>query len=129
MYDALLQFLQTSPLLHNPQIIELKTYGRNAFQVKMRAIVTSTLTFQVWLNHNPRHTRYAYQLFSHGNALLRWDNAPHYPHLKTNFPHHFHDSQGQIVSSPLQGDPLQDLSVVLAEIEHYISTLLTPLDE
>jgi hypothetical protein len=37
MYDALLQFLQASPILNNPQIIELKTYGPNAFQVKIRA--------------------------------------------------------------------------------------------
>lgn len=122
MYDTLLQLLRTFPLTHNPQITDLKTYGQNAFRVKMRAVVTPTMTFQVWLNHNPDYTRYAYQLFSHDATVLRWDNAPHYPHLKTNFPHHFHDEQGQIVPSSLRGDPLQDLPVVLAEIERYIST-------
>ncbi len=123
MYDALLQLLQASPVVTNPQITDLKTYGRNAFRVKMRATVTPTLTFQVWLNHNPHHTRYAYQLFGHDGTLLRWDNAPHYPHLRTNFPHHFHDDQGRIVPSGLQGDPLRDLPVVLAEIERYLATL------
>jgi hypothetical protein len=87
----------------------------------MRAMVTSTLTLQVWLNHNPHYTRYAYQLFRLGNALLRWDNAPHHPHLKTNFPHHFHDDQGRTTTSALQGDPLQDLPLVLAEIERFLS--------
>lgn len=126
MYDALLQLLQASPVTHDPQITELKTYGRNAFRVKMRAMVTPMLTFQVWLNHNPRHTRYAFQLFSDGDTVLRWDNAPHYPHLKTNFPHHFHDDQGRIVPSVLHGDPLQDLPLILAEIERYLSALPGP---
>jgi hypothetical protein len=119
LYDALLRLLQASPVTCNPRITDLKTYGVNAFRVKMRAEVTSTLAFQVWLNHNPRHTRYAYQLFSHGSTLLRWDNAPHHPHL-ANFPHHFHDDQGWIVSSTLQGDPLRDLPVVLAEIKQFL---------
>lgn len=114
MYDALLRLLQASPVTYNPRITDLRVYGPNAFRVKMRAMVTPTLTFQVWLNHNPRHTR--------SGALLRWDNAPHHSHLKTNFPHHFHDDQGQIVPSALQGDPLRDLPVVLAEIERFLST-------
>jgi len=92
----------------------------------MRAAVTLTLTFQVWINHNPQHTRYAYQLFGHNIALLRWDNAPHYPHLEANFPHHFHNDQGGLAPSILQGDPLQDLPVVLAEIERFLSTMPSP---
>jgi hypothetical protein len=121
VYDALLRLLQASPVTRHPHITDLKVYGPNAFRVKMRAIVTPTLTFQIWLNHNPRHTRYAYQLFSHGGALLRWDNAPHHSHLKTNFPHHLHDEEGRTVPSALRGDPLQDLPVVLAEIERFLS--------
>jgi hypothetical protein len=126
MYNALLQLLQTSPVTRNPRITDLKIYGQNAFRVKMQATVTRTLTFQVWLNHNPRHTRYAYQLFSSGSVLLRWDNAPHHPHLGENFPHHFHDDQGGIAPSTLQGEPLRDIPVILAEIERYLSTLPEP---
>lgn len=121
MYDALLQLSQASPVTYNPRIVNLKTYSRNAFRVKIRARVTPTLTFQVWLNSNPRRTRYAYQLFGRSGALLRWDNAPHYPHLKTNFPHHFHDDREQIIPSTLQGDPLQDLPIVLAKIKGYLA--------
>ncbi len=78
MYDTLLQLLKSSPITQNPQIIDLKTYEQNAFRVKIQATITPTLIFQVWLNHSPHHIRYAYQLFSHGQTLLRWDNAPHY---------------------------------------------------
>lgn len=93
MYSASLQLLQASPVTDNPQITDLKTYGRNAFRVKIRAAVGSTLIFQIWLNHNPRHTRYAYQLFGQGGTVLCWDNAPHYPHVGMNFPHHLHKSE------------------------------------
>lgn len=126
MYNELLQILQASPITYNPQITDLKAYGQGSFRVKMRAAVTETLALQIWLNHNPRHTRYSYQLFSFNRAVLRWDNAPHHPHLGANFPHHFHDDQGQIASSALQGDPLQDLPFVLREIERYFSTVPRP---
>ena len=126
MYNALLRLLQASPVTHNPQIADLKVYGRNAFRVKMRATVTPGLTFQVWLNHNPRHTRYAHQLFAPNGPVLRWDNAPHHPYLRANFPHHFHDDGGRITPSTLQGDPLRDLPSVLAKIEHYLPTLQGP---
>ncbi len=122
MYNTLLQLLQASPITRQPQITDLKIYGRNAFRVKIRATVTAAWTFQVWLNYNPRHVRYAYQLFGPGGPLLRWDNAPHHPDIRANFPHHFHDDRGRIVTSTLQGNPLQDLPVVLAEIARYLSS-------
>jgi hypothetical protein len=79
------------------------------------------LTFQVWVNHNPCHTRYAYQLFAPRGPVRRWDNAPHHPYLTVNFPHHFHNEQGQVTASVLQGEPLHDLPLVLAEIKDYLA--------
>lgn len=121
MYNALLEILRDSSLLESPQIVDFRSYGQEAFRVKIRAQVTPQLTFQVWLNHNPRRTRYAYQLFDPDGPLLRWDNAPHYPDLEVNVPHHHHTLQGRVVVSQLQGDPLQDLPIVLAEIEKRIA--------
>jgi Family of unknown function (DUF6516) len=54
---------------------------------------------------------YSYQLFS-DIPLVRWDNAPHFPALPT-FPHHMHDETGTVSSSPLSGDPPQDLPYIL----------------
>jgi hypothetical protein len=51
---------------------------------------------------------------------LRWDNAPHHPELITNFPHHFHDEQGQLTPSPLSGEPVADLAIVLTAIEQHL---------
>ncbi len=120
MYNALLRLLQNSPVTQNPQIVELMIYGENAFRFKIRATVDPTITFQVWVNCNPRHTRYAYQLFRYGNTLLRWDNAPHHPGI-AGFPHHLHDAQDQIYPTALSGNPEEDLPAVLNEIAHYLS--------
>jgi hypothetical protein len=51
--------------------------------------------------------------------ILRWDNAPHYPHISTT-PHHFHDQYGNVSSSKLTGDVLVDLRQVLSVIEQWI---------
>jgi Family of unknown function (DUF6516) len=57
---------------------------------------------------------YAYQLFS-TRPVLRCDNAPHYPEIATA-PHHFHNELGQVIISPLSGDPLPDIQLILAHI-------------
>ena len=120
MLDDILGLLNASSFLRDPQVVELIAYGQNAFRAKLRARVTDELTLQVWLNHNDRHTRYAYQLFRHDQPVLRWDNAPHHPEQATNFPHHIHDELGQLASSPLSGNPVSDLPEVLTQIENYL---------
>lgn len=57
---------------------------------------------------------YSYQLFTN-RPLTRWDNAPHFPSLKSS-PHHFHEESGKVEEPPLIGDPMQDLPRVLAEM-------------
>jgi len=123
MLDDILYLLNTSSFLHGLRVVELIAYGQNAFRTKLRAEVTDDLSFQVWLNHNDRHTRYAYQLFRRGQSVMRWDNAPHHPEQSVNFPHHFHDENGQLTPSPMSGDPKVDLTIALAEIENYLQRL------
>jgi hypothetical protein len=123
MFDEILRLLNTSAVLRDLQVIELIVYGQNALRTKLRAEVTDTLMFQVWLNHNSRHTRYAYQLFRGNRAILRWDNAPHHPEVAANFPHHFHNDSGQLHPSTLSGNPVTDLPFVLLEIQDYLQRL------
>ena len=120
MLDDILRLLDSSSLLHDLQIVEIIVYGQSAFRAKLRSRVTEELTFQVWLNHNEHRTRYAYQLFRRSQPILRWDNAPHHPEHGTNFPHHFHDESGRLLSSALSGNPLDDIMAVLLEIEVYL---------
>lgn len=123
MFDEILRLLNTSAVLRDLQIIELIVYGQNALRTKLRAEVTDNLMLQVWLNHNSRHTRYAYQLFQGNQAILRWDNAPHHPEVAADFPHHFHDESGQLQPSTLSGDPVTDLPFVLLEIQDNLQRL------
>lgn len=122
LYDALLQILQADPFVQTVRITELRLYGVDAFQIKIRATLPAALNFQLWLNYNSHQARYAYQVFNAQTTLLRWDNAPHHLYLQVNTPHHFHDPQEQVTSSNLVGDPLQDLPAVLAEIARYLAT-------
>ena len=121
MYNAILRLLEESAIIENSQITDLQVYGQNAFRVKIQAGISPDLTFQIWINRNTRRTRYSYQLLRQSEALLRWDNAPHHPEIKSNYPHHYHEEQGEISPSHLQGRPLEDLSLVLKSIEKYIS--------
>lgn len=123
MLDEILDLLDRSSVIHNPQVIELIPYGKDAFRLKLRAAVDDELSLQIWLNHNDRHTRYAYQLLRQGQPLLRWDNAPHHPGQTENFPHHFHDEGGQVIASTLSGDPEVDLPLILATIDNYVRRL------
>jgi hypothetical protein len=120
MFDDILHLLTASSVLRGLRVVELITFGQNAFRAKLRADVAGGRTFQVWLNHNHRHTRYAYQLYLHDQPILRWDNAPHHPEQSENFPHHFHDEHGQLRPSPLSGDPISDLPAVLNKIQDYL---------
>jgi phage terminase large subunit-like protein len=52
--------------------------------------------------------------------LLRWDNKEEFRHLET-YPHHHHDDQGDVNSSPLTGDPVKDIEVVLREVSAFLS--------
>lgn len=60
MYDRVLLLLQKSAVVSDARIVELKIYGEGQFRMKIRGTAVGEREFQVWINHNPRHTRYAY---------------------------------------------------------------------
>lgn len=62
---------------------------------------------------------YSYQLFTN-RPIIRWDNAPHFPALE-HFPHHFHDRSGEVIESPLVGEPLQDLPYILNQVKDFLA--------
>ncbi len=61
---------------------------------------------------------YSYQLFSK-TPIIRWDNSPHYPKIKTH-PHHFHAHDGKIIESELMGNVITDIKKVLSAITKVI---------
>lgn len=111
--------LQKSPLCRVVRIIETDNFSRDQFALKVRAELTNRQMFQVRLYYNQGHVDYAYQLVRNNIPFLRWDNKEHFPTLSSN-PHHFHNASGQVENSPLTGDPVQDLPLVL---DYLASTL------
>ena len=121
----LLAFLHGHRLVETVRVIQHDEtpWGKTELKVRCRLAMRSSrgehYEFQVWLHHEPAFRDYAYQLFT-DRHLLRWDNAPHYPHVATA-PHHFHDEANLVSESLLRGDPLADLPLVLDKIERWIA--------
>jgi hypothetical protein len=113
-----LRLLDESPIIKEHQTVELKTVGLETFSFKIRAKITDEFSLQIRYLQDEGFIRYSYQLFT-TKAILRWDNAEHFPELP-NFPHHFHDERGNKYGSKLKGDLLADIQIVLVEIERYL---------
>jgi len=62
---------------------------------------------------------YSYQLYSN-KPILRWDNAPHFPKIKT-YPHHFHNEKNEVFESELKGEVFNDIKIIFTEIEKFIN--------
>lgn len=104
--------LQASSLFHTVRIVETHPFSRQQFALKVRAEMQDGEMLQIRLYRNFNHLDYAYQFIGQDQRVLRWDNKEHFPFLDTH-PHHFHTSLDQVAASPLKGDPLYDLPVVL----------------
>ena len=111
--------LQAHPLCKDVSVVETKEFSPDQFFFKIRTRLTEEHKLQVRIYYNRGHIDYAYQLFT-AVPLLRWDNKEEFQHLKT-YPHHHHDEQGNVKPSPLVGDPVRDLQVVLQEVSTFLS--------
>lgn len=120
-----LAILEGHPLVSDVKIIRLDETPTGHLECKVRCRITGGQQFQVWLHQSAHTTDYAYQLFT-SVPLLRWDNAPHYPGIETA-PHHFHDEQNNVGSSPLTGQPSVDLPIVLEVISQRLGNPNTVL--
>lgn len=121
MIDDILHLIEHSPIVDGYHILQRDLAPGGEFILKVRCRIKRQFTFQVRIKNDPAGVRYAYQLFFGATTILRWDNAPHFPGLR-NYPHHFHDTRGDSKPSVLVGEPIQDLSFVLSEVEKYFET-------
>jgi len=119
LLGALTAALQSHPLCEKVTVVETKEFSSEQFFFKVKASFKGPGQLQVRIYHNQGHVDYAYQLFA-DVPLLRWDNKEEFRHLKT-YPHHHHDEKGQVLPSPLTGDPIQDIEIVLKEVTVFLS--------
>jgi hypothetical protein len=111
--------LQAHPLCSNVRVIETQEFSPKQFFFKIRTNLPEKYKLQVRLYFNQDHVDYAYQLFS-DVPLLRWDNKEEFDYLES-YPHHYHDELGNVKASPLQGDPVKDIELVLQKVSAFLS--------
>ncbi|MEK6574969.1 MAG: DUF6516 family protein [Chloroflexota bacterium] len=111
--------LQAWSLASNVRITETDAFSEDQFSIKLRAQLTEPYQLQVRFYFNRGHLDYAYQLFT-DVPLLRWDNKEDAGDVRTA-PHHFHDEEGKIVESPLNGDLIHDWPIVQARLDRFLS--------
>jgi hypothetical protein len=112
--DDFLRLLRSYSLVHSVRVVNYDETPQGKLELKLRCRLAQEYQLQIWIHAEPQLLDYAYQLFS-TRPVLRWDNVPHYPDIAT-VPHHFHDEQGQVMVSPLSGDPLSGIQLILAYI-------------
>ena len=110
--------IQSHPMCERAYVMETKAFSRDQFFFKIRAEFTGENDFQARIYYNRGHIDYAYQLFTH-IPLMRWDNKEEFQNIMT-YPHHLHDDNGNVKESPLTGDPVKDIEVVLQGISTLI---------
>ena len=108
MLPLLEALLRTSSKVNAFHIIDNDPLDEGNFLFKIRCELVSGQTLQIRLRGVSGSIRYSFQEFA-DKPLRRWDNAPHFSNLP-NFPHHHHDSQGNVTESSLTGDPPADLA-------------------
>lgn len=118
LLGKLAAILQACPLCKRTEVIETKEFSTDQFFFKVRAELAEGYNFQMRIYYNRGHIDYAYQLFT-DFPLLRWDNKEEFRDLST-FPHHYHDEHGEVKSSPLTGEPTQDIERVLQAITAFV---------
>ncbi|MCG2770325.1 MAG: DUF6516 family protein [Anaerolineae bacterium] len=119
MLGVLMAILQAHPLCKRVAVVEIKQFSADQFSFKIRAVLLKEdAQLQVRMYYNRGHLDYAYQLFSDA-PLVRWDNKEEFRHLGS-YPHHHHDAQGRVLPSPLTGEPVQDIAIVLQEVTAFL---------
>lgn len=97
-----LQTLRKSKLVR--RIISVEFDGvADTYVLKIRALLTNGWILQIWEHKTPELRRYAYHVYENSKTVVRWDNAPHHPQVRT-FPHHMHKQTGVLASPEMYVD-------------------------
>ena len=105
--------LQESGYCGAVRVLETHPFSGRQFALKVRAELVTGDALQIRVYCNGDHVDYSYQLLNGGQPMQRWDNKEHFPEIASH-PHHFHCARGEVQTSPLIGDIVHDLPIVLS---------------
>lgn len=95
-------------------ILDNDPIAADNFLFKLRCQLATGIKLQIRLRAVAVQLRYSYQEFDVAE-IQRWDNAPHFPDLKSH-PHHYHDPHGNVLGSPLSDNPPTDPPIILSKL-------------
>ncbi len=116
--SEIIAHLKYSRFVSSIKIIVIdEIFSRSVLRLRCN-LLPSSFHLDIRFIQTEKEVIYSYQLFT-DHALVRWDNAPHYPEIKT-FPHHYHNLKGKVEASPLKGAIFDDLNYVLENIKNIL---------
>jgi len=114
--QEILDALSGSDIVQKIDVIVLvEEPGKQA--LRARATLKNDFTLHVTEAFGKGFRSYSYHLQKNEKLVRRWDNAPHWPQMKT-FPHHLHLTSEKVV----QECPEVFIKDVLLEIEYIIKS-------
>lgn len=99
-------------LLESPIVTRIEFLG-----TKVRAYLPHEFFLDIY--YNATLNKYSYTIIKQGQRVIGWDNADHHKYVKSH-PHHFHDVDGEVMKSKMEGTPLKDLDTVLKEVQRIL---------
>ena len=114
-FHEVISTLRASDVISKVEIKDVdEIKGRGIYKVRCN-LIPSRYKLEIRFLRTEKEILYSYQLFT-DQPIIRWDNAPHYPKIKT-YPHHFHTKNGNIVESKLKGNVIEDIHEILSTIK------------
>jgi len=116
--DKIISILRESAIVSNFEIITFDEIAEKSIYKIRCNLIPYKYKLDIRFVKTERDFLYSYQFFI-DRPIIRWDNAPHYPDIKT-YPHHFHNKEGNVIESDLEGVPTEDLQLVLFAIRKMV---------
>jgi hypothetical protein len=118
-FHSIILKLENSDLISKIEKTHIDEISQRGFyKIKCR-LIPSKYNLEIKFIDTGEEFIYSYQLYS-TTSIVRWDNEPHFPDIET-FPHHFHDTGGNVLESSLMGDPEIDLYTVLSKTQEFLT--------
>jgi len=110
--------LRSSDIVSKIEIQDVdEVKGRGVYKILCN-LIPSRYKLQLRFVQTEEEVLYSCQVFT-DKPIVRWDNAPHYPRIRTH-PHHFHAKDGNVIESRLKGNVIEDLQKVLSDVKKAI---------
>jgi hypothetical protein len=118
-FHEVISILRASDIVSKIEIRNVdEIKGIGTYRIRCN-LIPSRYKLEIRFVHTEKEILYSYQLFT-DKPIIRWDNAPHYPKIKT-YPHHFHTKDGNVIESDVKGNVIEDLQQqVLSTIKNVL---------